>query len=124
MLYDLVMRSLAITGFTWIFFDSKLYSDAVHQTGQQSVAVLAARWLWFGKRCGDDTPFPAEFDEMPGVPNCFSYVWMVQSKSRLRLRMALTVSIFTAMIAWFDPDLKAYILALTNIMTEVLSSQR
>jgi len=96
MVYDMTMRFLAITGYTLIFFDADLFSASCHQTGEQSVAILAARWKWFGQKCENDVPFPASFEELPGVPNCFSYVWMAKSKRRLGFRMFLTTTILSA----------------------------
>jgi len=96
MLYDATMRILAITGFTLLFFDSQLYAANCHQTGEQSVAVLAARWKWFGQKCADDVPFPCAFEELPGVPNCFSYVWMARCQGRLLFRMFLTTCVLSA----------------------------
>jgi len=98
MLYDATMRLFAITGFTLLFFSSELYSASCHQTGEQSVAILAARWKWFGQKCQDDTPFPCTFEELPGVPNCFSYVWMARSKNRLLFRMILTACVLSAWV--------------------------
>jgi len=109
LLYDMTMRCLAITGLTLLFFDSKLYSSCCHQTGEQSVAILAARWKWFGQKCGDDVPFPCKFEELPGVPNCFSFVWMARSESRLRFRIFLTTCVLSALLvcSYYDSTVSA-----------------
>jgi len=102
LLYDVAMRFLAITGFTLLFFNAELYSASCHQTGEQSVAVLAARWKWFGQKCEEDVPFPCSFEELPGVPNCFSFVWMARSRNRLLFRMFLTTCVpFVWMICYY-----------------------
>jgi len=98
LMFDATMRVLAITGFTYLFFDFDLYEANCHQTGEQSVAILAARWKWFGQKCENEVPFPAKFEELPGVPNCFSYVWMMKSKRRLLFRMLLSICVLSAWV--------------------------
>jgi len=123
MLYDATMRVLAITGFTLLFFDAELYSNSCHQTGEQSVAILAARWKWFGNHCQCDTPFPCTFEELPGVPNCFSYVWMARSKTRLLFRMFLTTCVFLACMiytySYREGQLNAFLHGLGTFMLAV-----
>jgi len=122
LLYDITMRTLALTGLTWLFFSSELYSQSMHQTGEQSVAILAARWSWFGEnsKYQHNIPFPASFEEMPGVPNCFSFVWMTRSRTKLRVRMSITIFLAVAAVVLVsDSVLQAQVTQLAGFITSM-----
>jgi len=100
--YSVVMRVLAISGFTLLFFDSESFKHGQHQSSDQNFSVIISRWEWFTgqvKYVGPHQNFPCRFDELPGVPRCYSFDWMSQAKHVLQLRMLLTLSMI--MLIWF-----------------------
>jgi len=99
-LFDCIMRLLALTGFTWLFFYAEFYSQNPHCSAEQSFNVIKNRWDWFSKDVNYASSFPAQFDELPGVPVCFSYHWMQNSANTLRLRMLLTVSLLVGLFLY------------------------
>jgi len=107
LIYDILMRLLALTGLTYLFFDAHLYAHTPHQSPAQNFGVIEARWAWFSKQVdynGDDAVFPCPFSEIPGVPECFSFAWMLQNASTAKVRMTLTLAcILVATLYGYGP---------------------
>jgi len=107
MLYELVMRLSAFTGFASLLFDSQSYAQTPHQSPEQNFGVIQARWIWYSKQVdflGEDAEFPCPYSELPGVPRCYSYAWMQESQGAFKLRMALTsASLIAVALYYFNP---------------------
>lgn len=103
-LYDFTMFMLAVTGFTWIFFDIDAYSKVPHQSPEQNFGVIEGRWAWFSEETsyiGPDSKFPCPFSKLPGVPHWFSWSWIQQSRSKLILRMTLSTLVVVACLCTY-----------------------
>jgi len=116
--FDLVMRLLAWSGFTWLFFYYDLYSQNPHCSAEQSLDIVKDRWNWFGNEVDYPSKFPAEFHELPGVPDCFSYEWMRKSVSVLRVRMLITTSLVMVLVYFTYYGL--YVEALASYVAQYL----
>jgi len=91
--YEVIMRVMAITGFTYLFFNVDVFMDAPHQSPFQNFGVIQARWEWFSKEmkyAGPDKTFPVPFADLPGVSRVFDFHWIAASSLNLKLRMMLT----------------------------------
>jgi len=98
--YHGIMQLLAVTGFTWWFFNADLYAQRPQSSVEQSIDVVKGRWEWYSQSTeysGPASQFPLNFDEVPGVPKCFSFSWMQQSAHKLHFRMFLTALICLAL---------------------------
>jgi len=94
LIYHIVMQVLAITGFTWLFFNDSLYTQRPQPTPRQSIEIVTGRWKWFSDQTsysGAGSQFPLSYDDIPGVPRCFSFDWIYRSRNTLRFRMFFTV---------------------------------
>jgi len=94
LLYEIIMRVGALTGFTYVFFFSHAYAHTPHQSPEQNFGVIEARWDWYSKQVsytGDDARFPCPFSELPGVPKCYNFSWMIESQSALKARMTISL---------------------------------
>jgi len=102
--YSAVMNVLAITGFTWLFFDDVLYAQRPMATPRQSIEIVRGRWSWFTNETrytGLGAEFPLSFHEVPSVPRCFSFDWMYRSRANLQFRMWFSVTISVIAYIWY-----------------------
>jgi len=102
-MYEFFMRSLAITGFTYLFFNLDTFMDAPHQSPFQNFGVIQARWEWFSnelKYTGPDKAFPVQFADLPGVSRVFDFHWIATSRFNLQLRMVITMCVVCVAVAY------------------------
>jgi len=91
--YEFVMRFLAVTGFTSLFFDHWEFNRVPHQSPSNNFQVIEERWKWFSDVTfyrGPNSTFPCPFEQLPGVPRCFDWSWIAASKTALYVRMLIT----------------------------------
>jgi len=120
LLYEMLMRVLALTGFTLIFFDADAYRLVPHQSAKNNFGVIEARWAWFSDQTGyrgDDAQFPCPFDNLPGISSCFDFTWMLASRTKLRFRMCATLVVLVLAINWklWSPFVSAQIAQIAQI---------
>lgn len=92
--YDFTMHVLAITGFTWLFFDRDLFAQRPHSSPEQNIGMIKGRWDHFSREIGykgTASEFPLSFEEVPAVPRCFNFDWMMRHRGVLILRMCVTL---------------------------------
>lgn len=103
LLYDILMRLLALTGFTLLLFDADAFRLIPHQTPRHNFGVIEARWAWFSEQTGytgPDAHFPCPFVQLPQVPSCFDFSWILTSRSRLKIRMCVTLLMALLLVKW------------------------
>jgi len=96
LLYLCIMRILAFTGLTLLFFDSRAFRGGQHQSAEQNFSIIISRWHWFSENTqyvGAHAEFPCHFDELPGVPRHYSFDWMLRSRKALIIRMVTTLTV-------------------------------
>jgi len=99
--FDLLMRILALTGLTVLFFDADTFRRNAHQSAEMNFTIIQARWIWLSqetKYFGADAEFPVPFNKLPSVPKCFSYTWMEEARVNLLLRMCFTLFVAISLV--------------------------
>jgi len=105
-LYGNIMRLLALTGFTLLFFNEESFKRGQHQSTENNFSVIIDRWEFYTNEVrykGPHAVFPCELQDLPQVPSFYSFDWMVRNKDKLILRMVITMLLVIACIQFAQP---------------------